>query len=67
MSETGYDETPAETSRLLGEFARSGFVNIVGGCCGTTPDAHPRDRRACASHRAVEVPPRKRSLAASAA
>ena len=38
MSETGYDETPAETSRMLGEFARSGFVNIVGGCCGTTPD-----------------------------
>ena len=41
MSETGYDETPAETSRMLGEFARSGFVNIVGGCCGTTP-AHIR-------------------------
>jgi 5-methyltetrahydrofolate--homocysteine methyltransferase len=41
MSETGYDETPAETSRLVGEFARSGFVNLVGGCCGTTP-AHVR-------------------------
>jgi len=41
MSETGYDETPAETSRLVGEFARSGFVNIIGGCCGTTP-AHIR-------------------------
>ncbi|MFO1322455.1 MAG: homocysteine S-methyltransferase family protein [Burkholderiales bacterium] len=38
MAETGYDETPAQTSRLLGDFARSGFVNIVGGCCGTTPD-----------------------------
>ena len=38
MSDTGYDETPAETSRMLGEFARSGFVNIVGGCCGTTPE-----------------------------
>src|SRR5215831_2130667 len=38
MSETGYDETPETTSRLLGEFARSGFVNIVGGCCGTTPE-----------------------------
>jgi 5-methyltetrahydrofolate--homocysteine methyltransferase len=37
MSDTGYDETPAETARMLGEFARSGFVNIVGGCCGTTP------------------------------
>ena len=38
MSETGYDETPAETSRLIGEFARGGFVNLVGGCCGTTPE-----------------------------
>jgi 5-methyltetrahydrofolate--homocysteine methyltransferase len=38
MSETGYDETPETTARLLGEFARSGFVNIVGGCCGTTPE-----------------------------
>ena len=37
MSETGFDETPAVTSRLLGEFAADGLVNIVGGCCGTTP------------------------------
>ena len=34
----GYDEEPPETSRLLGEFARDGLVNAVGGCCGTTPD-----------------------------
>jgi 5-methyltetrahydrofolate--homocysteine methyltransferase len=34
----GYDEQPAETSTLLGEFAREGFVNVVGGCCGTTPE-----------------------------
>ncbi len=33
-----YDETPAETSRLLREFAESGLVNAVGGCCGTTPE-----------------------------
>src|SRR3954466_2336528 len=33
-----HDEQPADTSRVLGEFARDGFVNIVGGCCGTTPD-----------------------------
>jgi 5-methyltetrahydrofolate--homocysteine methyltransferase len=38
MSDTGYDEKPAQTSKLLGEFAQSGFVNIVGGCCGTTPE-----------------------------
>jgi 5-methyltetrahydrofolate--homocysteine methyltransferase len=41
MADTGYDETPPQTSRLLADFARSGFVNIVGGCCGTTP-AHIR-------------------------
>src|SRR6266436_8513112 len=33
-----YDETPAETAAILREFAMSGFVNMVGGCCGTTPD-----------------------------
>jgi 5-methyltetrahydrofolate--homocysteine methyltransferase len=37
LSETGYDETPADTSGLLEEFASAGFINIVGGCCGTTP------------------------------
>jgi 5-methyltetrahydrofolate--homocysteine methyltransferase len=37
MSETGFDETPEDTSRLLREFAAEGLVNIVGGCCGTTP------------------------------
>jgi 5-methyltetrahydrofolate--homocysteine methyltransferase len=34
----GFDETPQITSRLLREFAEAGFVNMVGGCCGTTPD-----------------------------
>ena len=38
MSETGFDESPADTSRLLHEFAAEGLVNIVGGCCGTTPE-----------------------------
>ena len=37
MSDTGFDETPEDTSRLLREFAAEGLVNIVGGCCGTTP------------------------------
>ncbi|WP_394778029.1 methionine synthase [Undibacterium sp.] len=37
MSDTGFDELPADTSSLLKEFAESGFVNIAGGCCGTTP------------------------------
>ena len=37
MSDTGFDEEPADTSSLLREFAESGFINIAGGCCGTTP------------------------------
>ena len=37
MSDTGFDETPEVTSALLDEFALAGFVNIAGGCCGTTP------------------------------
>ena len=49
----GYDETPAELAAVVGEFARHGLVNIVGGCCGTTP-AHIR-ALAAAMH---GVPPR---------
>ncbi|MDD0852476.1 methionine synthase [Halobacteriovorax sp. GB3] len=37
LSDTGYDETPNDTSSLLEEFADSEFLNLVGGCCGTTP------------------------------
>ena len=37
MSDTGFDETPDVTSSLVKEFADSGFINIAGGCCGTTP------------------------------
>lgn len=38
MAETGFDETPEVTAALLKEFAQAGFVNIAGGCCGTTPE-----------------------------
>ncbi|MGE3579212.1 MAG: methionine synthase [Vicinamibacterales bacterium] len=44
-----YDESPNETGGLVGEFASSGFVNIVGGCCGTTPD-HIRAIAAAVAH-----------------
>ena len=33
----GYDETPAETAAFVGDFAEAGLLNVVGGCCGTTP------------------------------
>ncbi len=38
MSDTGFDETPQVTGSLLEEFAKAGFLNIAGGCCGTTPE-----------------------------
>ncbi len=38
MSDTGYDEAPETTAALVADFAANGFVNIVGGCCGTTPE-----------------------------
>ena len=38
MSDTGFDETPEITSQLVDGFAKDGLVNLVGGCCGTTPD-----------------------------
>ncbi|MET0343119.1 MAG: methionine synthase [Polyangiales bacterium] len=41
LSETGYDERPETTGGHMLDFAQSGFVNVVGGCCGTTP-AHIR-------------------------
>jgi 5-methyltetrahydrofolate--homocysteine methyltransferase len=38
MSETGFDETPDVTAAAIGDFAKRGLVNLVGGCCGTTPE-----------------------------
>ena len=38
MSETGFDETPDVTAGLMEGFAKAGFLNIAGGCCGTTPE-----------------------------
>ncbi len=55
-----YDELPQDTARLLRDFAESGFVNILGGCCGTTPD-HIR-----AIGRAIkDLPPRPKAGARS--
>ena len=49
-----YDEVPHETAHLLEDFIENGFVNIVGGCCGTTPD-HIK----CIAEKAAQYPPRK--------
>ena len=48
-----YDEPPETTARLLREFAENGWVNLVGGCCGTTPEYIRAIARAVA-----DVPPR---------
>jgi 5-methyltetrahydrofolate--homocysteine methyltransferase len=55
MSDTGFDETPEVTSRLVHEFAAEGLVNIVGGCCGTTPDHIGAIAQAVASEKARAV------------
>ena len=58
-----YDDTPAYMAEVLAEFAQSGFLNLVGGCCGTTP-AHIRAIREAvegfAPRRIPEIPPRCR-------
>ena len=58
-----YDESPAYMAELLGEFAQAGLVNIVGGCCGTTPDHIAAIAKAVAGKtpRAIpDVPPQLR-------
>ncbi len=54
LSETGFPEGPEDTAGFLEEFARAGLVNIVGGCCGTTPDHIRAIRR-----RLEKYPPRR--------
>ncbi|MDQ3937978.1 MAG: homocysteine S-methyltransferase family protein, partial [Chloroflexota bacterium] len=59
----GYDEQPAETSGVLGNLAQAGTLNIVGGCCGTTPEhvaAIARAVEGLAPRRVPEVEPRTR-------
>ena len=60
-----YDESPEFMAELLGEFAASGLVNVVGGCCGTTPD-HIRAITAAVAGKAprrIASPPRQLRLA----
>jgi 5-methyltetrahydrofolate--homocysteine methyltransferase len=59
----GYDQTPAAMARLLREFARSGWLNLVGGCCGTGPDhiaAIADAVRDCAPRAVPAIEPRPR-------
>ena len=54
MSDTGFDELPADTSGLLQEFASAGLINLAGGCCGTTPE-----HIAAIAAAVAKLPPRK--------
>jgi 5-methyltetrahydrofolate--homocysteine methyltransferase len=56
LAPTGYDEEPPETASHLHEFATSGLINIVGGCCGTTPEHLAAISRAVAGVKPRAVP-----------
>ncbi len=62
MAETGFDETPEDTSALLKDFAESGFVNIAGGCCGTTPEHIRAIREAIRGLKPRQIPERPSAL-----
>ncbi|MBT5369081.1 MAG: methionine synthase, partial [Nitrospinaceae bacterium] len=57
-----YDETPTEFLRLIDEFAESGFLNIVGGCCGTTPEHIKLVAEAVESRTPRKLPARNRAF-----
>lgn len=51
-----YDQTPEEMAAVIGEFCKSGFLNFVGGCCGTTPDHIRRIAETARQYAPREVP-----------
>src|SRR6478752_3964988 len=57
----GYDETPDVTSALLHEFARDGFLNIVGSCCGSTPEHTHAIGESVRGLEPRRLPPRRRT------
>lgn len=58
----GYDEKPADMGRVLGEFAANGWLNIAGGCCGSTPDHIAAIAAAVAPHAPRTPRPGKQEL-----
>jgi 5-methyltetrahydrofolate--homocysteine methyltransferase len=57
-----YDESPAAMAELLGEFAEAGLVNVVGGCCGTTPEHIAAIAKAVAGKAPRQIPELPRQL-----
>ena len=62
LSPTGYDETPAMTAAFLKQFAKDGLINIVGGCCGTTPEHVAEIAKAVKVYPARPIPKTKKGL-----
>ena len=60
-----YEETPEQMSRHLAEWAESGLVNLVGGCCGTTPEHISAFKEAIGSFPARPIPSRKPQMCLS--
>ncbi|HVS51038.1 MAG TPA: homocysteine S-methyltransferase family protein [Opitutaceae bacterium] len=58
----GYDETPAEMAAVLGEFAANGWLNLVGGCCGSTPAHIAAIAEAVRGRAPRALPPAQRAL-----
>lgn len=62
MSDTGYDETPEMTAQQLFDFAEEGLVNMVGGCCGTTPEHIQAIEKAVKTLKPRKVPKASNSM-----
>ena len=62
LSETGYDDTPEHMAEVLGSFAKDGMLNMVGGCCGTTPDHLKAIAAVVAEHPPRHLPTIKKSM-----
>ncbi|RLK46821.1 methionine synthase (B12-dependent) [Alkalispirillum mobile] len=57
-----YDQSPEEMAAIVREFAESGFVNVIGGCCGTTPEHIAALREAVADCAPRAIPERERAM-----
>ena len=57
-----YDEEPADTAGMLKEWAASGLVNILGGCCGTTPEHIAAIAKAVAGKAPRQTPDRPKAM-----
>ncbi|MBR6389340.1 MAG: methionine synthase [Opitutales bacterium] len=65
LSEFGYDQTPADTAKYLAEYARDGLLNVIGGCCGTTPAHIKAVVEACSKYAPRKPVPKSESLTLS--